>query len=84
MYAFNGAPRCGARAKSNNGKPCRCPAVKGKARCHVHGGAKGSGAKPGNMNALKNGEYTAEARAFRSEIRQSIQRSKKIIKDFGF
>jgi uncharacterized protein YjcR len=84
MYAFNSAPRCGARAKSNNGKPCRCPAVKGKTRCRVHGGAKGSGAKHGNMNALKHGEYTAEAKAFRLEIRQSIQRNKKIIKEFGF
>ncbi|ASQ47451.1 hypothetical protein [Legionella clemsonensis] len=35
-YAFESAPRCGARTKGNHGKPCRCPAVKGKAHCRVH------------------------------------------------
>ncbi|HEO1338591.1 TPA: hypothetical protein VAH50_002875, partial [Legionella pneumophila] len=72
-YAFEHAPRCGARTKGNNGNPCRCPAIRGKARCRVHGGAKGSGAKHGNTNALKNGEHTVEAKTFRLEIRKAIQ-----------
>jgi len=72
-YAFNDAPRCGARTKGNHGEPCRCPAVKGKARCRVHGGAKGSGAKIGNTNALKHGASTAETKAFKRELRQAIQ-----------
>ncbi|OGV35728.1 MAG: hypothetical protein A3E88_04280 [Legionellales bacterium RIFCSPHIGHO2_12_FULL_35_11] len=83
-YAFENAPRCGAKTKRNNGKPCRCPAIKDKLRCRIHGGAKGSGAKRGNVNALKSGEYTAESKAFRLELRQSIQHNKKIIKEFGF
>jgi hypothetical protein len=36
------APRCGARTKS--GSPCQSPAMmKGRKRCRLHGGAKGSG-----------------------------------------
>ncbi|EHL30005.1 HGGxSTG domain-containing protein [Legionella drancourtii] len=81
-YAFEDAPRCGARTKNNYGKPCKCPAIRGKKRCRVHGGAQGSGAPRYNHNALKHGETTAEAKAFKSEIRQAIQRSKKIIKEF--
>jgi hypothetical protein len=80
-YAFESAPRCGARTKSNNGKPCRCPAIRGKARCRVHGGARGSGAPRYNLNALKHGETTGEARAFRKEIRVTIQRGKSFVKE---
>ncbi|KTD36539.1 hypothetical protein Lnau_1523 [Legionella nautarum] len=82
-YAFELAPRCGARTKGNNGEPCRCPAVKGKARCRVHGGARGSGAPRYNLNALKHGETTSEAKAFRTEIRQAIQHNKSLIKELG-
>lgn len=80
-YAFESAPRCGARTKSNNGNPCRCPAIRGKARCRVHGGAQGSGAPRYNLNALKHGETTGEAKAFRKEIRLAIQRGKSFVKE---
>jgi len=40
------SPRCGARTRS--GKPCRSPAVRGRRRCRMHGGAPGSGAPRGN------------------------------------
>ena len=53
--------RCGARTRS--GKPCRSPAVCGKRRCRMHGGAPGSGAPFSNKNALKHGMYTREALA---------------------
>jgi hypothetical protein len=43
--------RCGARTRSGN--PCRSPAVRGRARCRMHGGAAGSGARLGNANALR-------------------------------
>lgn len=82
-YAFDSAPRCGARTKGNNGEPCRCPAVKGKARCRLHGGARGSGAPRYNLNALKHGQTTSEAKAFRTEIRQAIQNNKSLIKKLG-
>lgn len=80
MYAFESAPRCGAKTKHNNGSPCRCPAVRGKARCRIHGGAKGSGAPWCNTNALKHGQATGEAKAFRKEIRLTIQQSKVLSK----
>jgi hypothetical protein len=66
--------RCGA--KSRSGKPCRSPAVAGKKRCRMHGGAPGSGAPRGNKNALKHGRYTREAiqelRQLRALLRQSL------------
>ncbi len=83
MYAFDNAPRCAAKTKSNYGQPCRCPAVKGKSRCRVHGGAKGSGAPQYNINSLKHGETTAEARAFRIETRLAIKHARKLINEFG-
>ena len=55
--------RCGARTRIGN--PCRSPAVRGKRRCRMHGGAAGSGAPIGNTNALRHGHYTAEAVAHR-------------------
>ena len=55
--------RCGARTRS--GSPCRSPAVRGKGRCRMHGGAAGSGAPEGNRNALRHGCRTARALARR-------------------
>jgi hypothetical protein len=65
------SPRCGA--KTRRGGPCRSPAVNGKARCRMHGGAAGSGAPRGNQNARKNGLYTREARAKRKLIRDFLR-----------
>ena len=36
----------------------------------MHGGAAGSGAQPGNRNALKHGRYSDEAIMFRRLLRQ--------------
>ena len=58
LYA---SPRCGARTR--RGDPCRAPAVCGKARCRMHGGARGSGGQAGNRNARKHGRYDREAKA---------------------
>ena len=65
------SPRCGAKTRS--GRPCRSPAVQGKRRCRIHGGAKGSGAPKGNQNALKHGLYTAEAIQHQKYITQLIR-----------
>ena len=65
--------RCGARTRS--GGSCRAPAVSGKRRCRMHGGAPGSGAPRGNQNARTHGLYTCEAKAERRRIRALIQRS---------
>ena len=72
--------RCGAKTRS--GKPCMSPAVSGKKRCRMHGGAPGSGAPQGNKNALKSGLFTREAieerRALRHLIRSARQLALKI------
>jgi len=63
--------RCGARTRK--GKPCQAPAVSGKARCRMHGGARGSGAPIGNQNALKHGMYTKVALEERRALRRLIR-----------
>src|SRR6516165_5232730 len=71
------SPRCGARTRS--GKPCMSPAVSGKRRCRMHGGALGSGAPRGNKNALKHGRYTREANAERARIRELVRQARKLL-----
>jgi hypothetical protein len=66
--------RCGAKTRS--GAPCQAPAVSGKARCRMHGGALGSGAPKGNSNALKHGLFTAEAIEERKTLRDLIRQSR--------
>jgi hypothetical protein len=68
------SPRCGA--KTRQGTPCRAPAVAGKKRCRMHGGAAGSGAPSNNQNALKHGFYTRQAiaeRAARQELLDKME-----------
>ena len=81
MYSFNKAPRCGAKAKVNNGEPCRCPPIKGKSRCQLHGGAQGSGAQQGNTNALVHGGSTAAAIDFKKKVRKTLQLSKALLNE---
>jgi hypothetical protein len=59
------ALRCHARSK-RSGLECRAPAVRGHSVCRMHGA--GGGAPKGNRNALKHGEFTAEATALRREV----------------
>lgn len=67
------ANRCGAKTRSGN--PCRSPAVRNRKRCRMHGGAAGSGAPPGNANALKHGRHckaiVEERRRFRELVREA-------------
>jgi len=71
------SPRCGARTRS--GKPCRSPAVEGKKRCRMHGGAPGSGDPRGNKNAIKHGLYTREAIAQRRQLAELMRQSRKLL-----
>jgi uncharacterized protein YjcR len=71
--------RC--RAKSRLGKPCRSPAVAGKKRCRMHGGAPGSGAPRGNKNALKHGRYTREAIEERRQLRALLRQSLMLVEE---
>ena len=71
--------RCGAKTRA--GGACRSPAVSGRRRCRMHGGAKGSGAPRGNDNALKAGMYTAERLAMRRRVGLIMRTSKKLLGD---
>jgi hypothetical protein len=71
--------RCGARTRS--GRPCQSPAVHGKMRCRMHGGAPGSGAPKQNQNALKHGVFTKEAIEERKYARASIGQARKLLQD---
>jgi hypothetical protein len=54
------ARRCGARTRA--GHPCRQAAVRGRARCRMHGGAQGSGGPRGDCNGnFKHGLRTRES-----------------------
>jgi glucans biosynthesis protein len=75
------SPRCGAKTRS--GASCKSPAVVGKARCRMHGGAKGSGAPRGNKNALKHGAYTREAFQRHAEMRDLIREARELLKELG-
>jgi hypothetical protein len=71
--------RCGAKTRS--GGFCRSPAVSGKKRCRMHGGAPGSGAPRGNQNARKHGLYTRKAKAERRRIRALLRQSHETLAD---
>ena len=73
------SPRCGVRTR--NGGSCRAPAVKGKKRCRMHGGAKGSGAPCGNRNALKHGAFTKGSISRRVRLREQIREAQKLLKN---
>lgn len=67
VFRLNQAQRC--LAKTRGAKPCKSPAVKGKCRCRMHGGAANSGAPLGKRNgAYRSGAFTREAIADRQMI----------------
>jgi hypothetical protein len=68
---MNRSRRCGARTRSETF--CRSPAVTGRQRCRMHGGAIGSGAPAGNRNALKHGCYSREVLEFRRAMRELLR-----------
>jgi hypothetical protein len=52
------------------------PAVSGKKRCRMHGGAPGSGAPLGNQNALKHGQDTRKAIEERRMVQKFLRESR--------
>ncbi len=69
--------RCGARTRC--GGACRSPAVHGKTRCRMHGGAAGSGAPRGNQNARTHGLFTRDAIAERRQIRALLGEARRFL-----
>ena len=73
------SPRCGAKIRS--GGSCRSPAVRGKKRCRMHGGAPESGAPRGNQNARKHGLFTKVAIAERRQIQALLTDARKLLQE---
>ncbi|WP_416385531.1 HGGxSTG domain-containing protein [Tsuneonella sp. CC-YZS046] len=75
------AKLCGARNRA--GKSCRCPAVRGKARCRMHGG-RNPGAPRGKRNGMwKHGGSTREALALRRAATRPCLRCRKPFESEG-
>ena len=76
------APRCGARTRA--GHPCRQAAVTGRARCRMHGGARGSGGPRGNRNGnFKHGLWTRESVNFRKAMRGKVREIRGLLRAFS-
>ena len=73
------SPRCGAKTRS--GGACRSPAVNGRQRCRMHGGAQGSGAPRANRNARKHGLFTRDAIAERRQIQALLGEARKLLEE---
>jgi hypothetical protein len=73
------ARRCGAKTRA--GHPCRQAAVRGRARCRMHGGAKGSGGPRGDRNGnFKHGLHTREAETNRRAMRAKIREIEAVVR----
>ena len=74
--------KCGA--KTRIGSACQSPAVKGKGRCRMHGGALGSGAPSGERNgAYRYGEHTREAIAERIMLSALVAECRLMVRMVG-
>jgi uncharacterized protein YjcR len=47
----------------------------------LNGGASGSGAPPGNKNALKHGRFTREKKAERRRVQELLRQSRQTLAD---
>jgi glucans biosynthesis protein len=76
------ARRCGARTRA--GHSCRQAAVRGRARCRMHGGAKGSGGPRGDRNGnFKHGIWTRESLATRRALRAKVREIRGLLQAIG-
>jgi glucans biosynthesis protein len=71
LEKLRAASRCGARNRA--GRPCQCPAIRGRTRCRLHGGLS-PGAPKGDANGnFKTGYWTSEATEERRWMRDMVQ-----------
>ena len=73
------SPRCGAKTRS--GGACRSPAVHGRKRCRMHGGARGSGAPRANQNARKHGLFSRDTIAERRQIQALLGEARRLLEE---
>ncbi|WP_319799620.1 HGGxSTG domain-containing protein [Lichenihabitans sp. PAMC28606] len=78
MHARFNTPKCGARTRLGNF--CRSPAVAGRVRCRMHGGADRIGAPFGPANGqYRHGRYTYEAVAERRAVREMLRKARRVL-----
>lgn len=77
--AMQASPRCGARTR--DGGTCRAPAVSGKERCRMHGGARRCGAPRGNRNARKHGLFTRAAMAESRQLQLLLDKAQGLLRE---
>ena len=73
--------RCGA--KTRRGTLCQKPALRGNARCQIHGGRGGAPSGPANGN-YKTGEYTKERIAHNRETSAKLRALYRLGKSIGY
>jgi hypothetical protein len=64
--------------KTRSGDACHSPAVHGRKRYRMHGGAQGSGAPRANRNARKHGLSNGDAIAERRRIQALFGETRKL------
>jgi hypothetical protein len=69
------ADRCGA--KTRTGGTCQCPAIRGRARCRIHGGLSTGAPKGAKNGNYVDGTFTTEAIEERRWIRSMVATSGK-------
>jgi hypothetical protein len=67
------------RRQTRTSGACRSPAVGGKKRCRMHGGAPGSGAPKTNQNARKHGLFSSDVIAERRGIQALLGEARKLL-----
>jgi hypothetical protein len=73
-YPMHRAARCGA--KTRRGTPCQAPAIRGKARCRMHGGKS-----PGRPQI--HGRYAKANVAKARRWRQLLQELREVLDEAG-
>jgi hypothetical protein len=78
----NLAPRCGARTRA--GCPCQAPALRGKRRCRMHGGASTGPRTAEGLARLRaarttHGGYSAEMRSFHRYVTTMLRRGRLLV-----
>src|SRR5215207_4940374 len=70
------SPRCGVRPRG--GRPCRSPAVRGKARCRMHGARAGAPKGPRN-GAWRHGGRSGKVLAMRAMERLLLRMAREAL-----
>jgi len=78
LLNLRAAPRCGAKTKA--GGPCRCPAIRDRKRCRLHGGRSPGAPKGCDNGNYRDGTFTAEAVQERQWLRSMVRTYTKLEK----